>query len=141
MFGLERYLLVEEGFTNVVKNDQVVGFRIQVGLPYYRAIPLSCVEDIELKVDGEAIDKNDIQFEIRDKLLNFTDLPSLFEDWWCPTDKAALIIKKPGGLKAGEHNVEAKTKIRWTILMPPTFAPDERPMYDTTESTKVLVLK
>ncbi len=75
MQGLEQFTIWEEGFGNVVDGGEITGFRLRLGLPFYRALPLSCIEEIRLKMDGETVDSRNISLQIQGRRLSIEDLP------------------------------------------------------------------
>lgn len=82
------------------------GYFVKVQLTSYRSLPLSCIEDIELKVDGKVIAPEDFTFVLNGfgiKLSEMADLSHIF--WWI-LDPAELFVPDEQGLSEGEHTVE-----------------------------------
>lgn len=83
------------------------GFRADVRLPWYRALPLSCVERIEVSVDGTPIPPVDIRLTLGDAdPLAIADLASLTDTWWYVLDSATLSVASPTAARPGTHEVE-----------------------------------
>lgn len=142
MMGLEQFMIWEEGSGNLPAGDAPTGYRLRLGLPFYRALPLSCIEDYRLTVDGEPVDGADMRLEIQGKSLSVGDLPPEYEDlWWNVDRKADLIVSRLGGLSTGEHTVEVFMKLRWEILKPVSFDPEQGPMFDETTAFRTLEVK
>lgn len=82
------------------------GYFITIRLTSYRSLPLSCIESVELAVDGEAIAPEAITFVLN----GFGMKPSEFAGnrhifWWI-LDPAELFVEDAHGLPEGEHVVE-----------------------------------
>jgi hypothetical protein len=96
-----------------------VGFTLDIGLNYYRGLPLSAVEEFELTVDGERIPDHLLLFEYDRKLFMPNQLSAAAWEFWS--------IKKPlrvrafnGGLADGEHSVDVRLILRSVYMQ---FAP------------------
>ncbi len=89
------------------------GFELQVRFKWYRSLPLSCVEDLRVSVDGKAIDPALLRFGINGNVYRLEELAGLVEEEWFIIDAAHLIVKQPGLVKAGEqHQVEVAFGMR-----------------------------
>jgi hypothetical protein len=53
--GFEDRVLSDRHFRNITLNGRKVGFHLGVCLNYYRGLPVSCIENLEVKVDGREI--------------------------------------------------------------------------------------
>jgi hypothetical protein len=103
--GKDRSFISDEGFRNAVFDGRQ-GFKVKVRLTSYRALPLSCVEGIELKVDGEPVDPCDIVFLLNNYSFKLNELPRLSTIFWFILDYAELFVPRENGLSAGEHDIE-----------------------------------
>jgi len=82
------------------------GYFISIRLTSYRSLPLSCIESLELTVDGNAIAPEAITFVLNGfgmKPSEFVDSRHIF--WWI-LDPAELFVEDAQGLPEGEHVVE-----------------------------------
>ena len=61
----EKYLVNPEGFRNVRENNQITGYEVQLRVPYYRGIPMSCVEVLDLTVDDEKVANEDMLITVK----------------------------------------------------------------------------
>ncbi|WP_316860956.1 DUF6379 domain-containing protein [uncultured Cohaesibacter sp.] len=86
--------------------DGKEGFIIKVRLTSYRALPLSCIEDISLSVDGRSISKDDMTFILNGERHALSDLAKLSHVWWWILDYAELFVASVGGLASGNHEIE-----------------------------------
>ena len=103
--GKDRSFISDENIQNVV-HDGKQGFKLKVRLTSYRALPLSCIEGVEVKIDGELIDPRDITFILNNYSHKLDELGHLSHIWWFILDYADLFIARENGLPPGEHDVE-----------------------------------
>lgn len=127
----EQYLVNPKGFRNVRKDDQVTGYEVQLRIPYYRGLPMSCVEVIELTVDGEEVVNDDMAITVKGETFTFAELPTAINHRWEMIETITVFVKKPGGLTEGEHKVHAFVSLRISYL----------PFNNVGDDEKVLVLE
>ena len=82
------------------------GFLVRVLLPSYRSLPLSCIDRVELSLDGEAIDPKDITLILNGYSHKLDEMPGLSRIFWYILDKADLFIKRKEPLGPGKHTLE-----------------------------------
>lgn len=82
------------------------GFLVRILLPSYRSLPLSCLEGIELRVDGVAVDPKDITLLLNGYSHKLDEMGSLSKNFWFILDKADLFIKRKEPLGSGRHELE-----------------------------------
>ena len=85
---MEKQVIQSVGFRNIVENGEVTGFQLKIRLPYYRGVYLSQIKPGHLIVDGETFGEDEIMWRVNG------------EDY-----TAVLIVKKPGGLSQGFHDL------------------------------------
>jgi hypothetical protein len=78
--------LVEEG---TLRSD---GRRssVEVRLPWYRALPASCVADVELRIDGQAAPKDSVRWRMNGRDFRLDELEAQVDEWWFTTDSAVV---------------------------------------------------
>ena len=77
---------------------------VEVRLPWYRALPASCISGAKLVVDGVEAPAESLRWEMNGRTFTFDELAPNTEEWWFPTDSAVL----SGDLAVdedGEHTV------------------------------------
>ena len=111
--------------------DGAEGFALLARLPYYRGLGLSMVEDIGVTVDGEKVPRENIRFSVRGRTWTLDEMETEYGDRWNFGEKARILVKKPGGLHAGEHEVEVAVRMRISYL----------PMVPTTRDRKRMKLR
>ena len=82
------------------------GFFIKVQLTSYRSLPLSCIQKIELRVDGKKIEPEKMTFVLNGFGSKLADMPKLRHIFWWILDPAEIFVPDKDGLAAGEHLVE-----------------------------------
>lgn len=101
----DRSFLSDEGLRNVVRDGQK-GVQVKVRLTSYRSLPLSCIEGIQLSIDGQPVDPRDIVFTLDNHSYKLDELPRLSKIWWFILDHAQLFVPRETELPSGEHEVE-----------------------------------
>jgi Domain of unknown function (DUF6379) len=113
--AFETYM-IGDAVKNLTADGAVTGFRIPIRIPYYRGVVLSLIEDFEVTVDGERFPRDAVHFTVRDKTLTLDEVAHDGVTRWEFGEWAALDIAKPGGLDAGEHDVELVGQFRISYL-------------------------
>lgn len=124
-------IIVPDSLERLTAADGAEGFAVLARLPYYRGLGLSMVEDIGVTVDGEKVARENIRFSVRGRSWTLAEMETEYGDRWNFGEKARVIVKRPGGLKAGEHDVEVAVRMRISYL----------PMVPTTRDQKRLKMK
>ncbi|TDN91277.1 DUF6379 domain-containing protein [Microbacterium sp. BK668] len=79
---------------------------VEVRLPWYRALPASCIAGATLAVDGVEAPAESLRWEMNGTTSTFAELVPNTEEWWFPTDSAVLSGDIPLAEDAAEHTVE-----------------------------------
>jgi hypothetical protein len=103
--GKDRAFLADEPLRNVVWNGRK-GFQLKVRLTSYRSLPLSCIEGIRLKVDGNEFEPKNMVLTLNNYSHTLDELPKLSRVWWFILDYADLFVASETPLTPGEHDVE-----------------------------------
>ena len=127
---MDKLMLCDEGFENIVENGKVVGFAILARLPYYRGLGLSMVENIALTVDGEDIPRDDIRFSVRGRSWTLDEMETEYGDRWNFGEKARVSVMREGGLAPGAHEIGIAITMRVSYL----------PFVPTTKTSRQLQL-
>jgi hypothetical protein len=125
----DHYMICTDGFCNTRENGQVSGFQFGARLPYYRGLGLSMVEDIAIKIDGEAVAREDITLSVRGKSWTLAELESEGEERWEMGEIAMLRVRRAGGLPKGAHKIELAEQLRISYL---PFSPVTRDAKELT---------
>ena len=88
------------------------GFSFDLRIPWYRSLPLSCVEGLEVALDGDAIVPDRVRISFDGHSYALDELPPLYEEWWQVTDAAHVSVAADGGLAPGAHELDVTLSIR-----------------------------
>jgi hypothetical protein len=88
------------------------GFRFGLRLPWYRALPLACVEGLEVTLDGESAATADLTFEIDGESYALGELPDLHDQFWYVTDAASITVRCPEILARADHELDVTIAVR-----------------------------
>ncbi len=117
-------------------NDQTVGFALSIGMNYYRGLPLSAIEELEITVDGQAIPGALMLAEFNEKLFMPDQLALAWTEFW--GIKRYLTVRVyNGGLADGEHEVAVRLILRNVYMQ---FGPGAYGMVDSS-ATRTLTLQ
>jgi hypothetical protein len=89
------------------------GYQLEIRLEWYRSLPLSSVEGVQLALDGEPVPQDKIRFGINGHEYRLDELTDLADEDWFILDPAVLRVRDAGKVKAGEnHDLEAEVTFR-----------------------------
>ena len=80
------------------------GYQVEIRLNWYRSLPLSCVEEVRLSLDGQLVPPEKIRFAINGHEYRLDELPRLGEEFWFVLDPAVLQVHDPGKVASGERH-------------------------------------
>ena len=116
----ERYLVCEDGFRNVRRGAEVIGFQVKSRISYFRSMPLSMIEDVGVKVDGRSYAREQIRVGLRAGQFTLEQMKSRHDLRWQFAEDGVLTVLAPGGLAPGLHDVEVSQLLRLGLAaLPP----------------------
>lgn len=124
--GFENRVLREDGFYPILINGKSVGFNLDLRINYYRGLPVSSVEEIRLKIDGNEISQEKILVSINEKLFSVKQLKELYAEYWGIKTPMHLLINDYQ-IEAGTHEVAVTVYHRSPYMK---FGPNEYGMID-----------
>lgn len=80
---------------------------VEVRLPWYRALPASCIAGAKLTIDGVEAPADSLRWELNGRTFTFPELVPNTEEWWFPTDSAVLSGDIPVA-EDGDHAVSVE---------------------------------
>lgn len=86
--------------------------RFGARLPWYRSLPLSCVERLEVAVDGRPVDPDKIRLSLYGSTHEAAELPALHEISWFVNDVAAISFRPETPLASGDHELNFFIRLR-----------------------------
>lgn len=102
----------DESLANLWLGGEKIGYRFDVRLNYYRGHFLSVIDEFTVKVDGNKVPEESIQFALNGKTFGLGQLKECYSEFWNILDAATVTVLQPGGLAAGMHTIELDLFIR-----------------------------
>ena len=84
---------------------------IEVRIPWYRALPGSCIAGAALTIDGVSAPEESLRWTMNDRTFSFPELVEETGEWWFPLDSAVLSGELPLGETGEEHEVRVELKL------------------------------
>lgn len=114
-------VFIEGSCKNTVVNGAAAGYEMQTHITYYRGIPLSMVNDIRVKTDGQEVPREDIRCSVDDGEYWFTldEMKTVTGHKWEYGEPMTVRVMKEGGLENGEHQVELTVIVRTAYIPVP----------------------
>ena len=106
---------------------------VEVRLPWYRALPGSCIAGAKLTVDGVEAPAESLRWTMNDREFGFDDLVDETGEWWFPTDSAVLSGDLPIDPDA-EHEVT----VGLTLYIPYIIISDTETLHIDENDTKTM---
>ena len=84
---------------------------VEVRIPWYRALPASCIADVGFTVDGVRAPVESLRWTMNGQTFRLEDLVGRTDEWWFPTDSAVVTgdIAVPAG--PAEHTVDVELNL------------------------------
>lgn len=115
---LEAPVIQSRGFRNVGDGKKLTGFQVPVRLDYYRGVWVSQLRAATVTVDGETFRDAQVAWTIAGQTVEQSDLAKRSDLNWSSMEPALLVVRKPGGLVPGLHDVSVA--FTWSAsYMPP----------------------
>ncbi|WP_175639621.1 C-glycoside deglycosidase beta subunit domain-containing protein [Metabacillus schmidteae] len=122
----EKYLISEKTFCNVEKRGEIVGYKVGLRIPYYRGITLSCINEINLIINGKSISHDDMTVEVETGSFPYSEISTVINNRWEMTEEAVIFVRAPGGLEDKEHTIEAFVSLRISYQPHPNTGADKK---------------
>lgn len=122
----ENHIVQKKGFRNVRKGGKLTGYEVQLRIPYYRGIPMSCVNQIKLTVDGEEVERKNMYCTVQGESFTMDQLTTAINHRWAMTEPITMFVFKDGGLEKGEHDVSAYVELRISYQPHPNTGADSK---------------
>ncbi|MBD3948550.1 hypothetical protein I4Q36_08785 [Tuanshanicoccus lijuaniae] len=103
---------------NRVVNGQTIGFELETFITYYRGIPLSMIDDIQVKVNGISIQREAITCSPNGSdYFTLDEMETVTTYKWEYDVPLKIRVNHEGGLPSGENDIEL-TVITRTAYIP-----------------------
>ena len=123
--------IIEQGTLSVRDGRAAV----EVRLPWYRALPASCISAAKLTIDGAEAPAESLRWQMNGAEFTFAEMKTNTEQWWFPTDSAVL----SGDLEvdAGEHEV----RVDLELYIPYIIIADDQVLHIEEHDTKTMTVR
>ena len=113
---------------HVLQSDSLVAsdnaMLLEVGLPWFRSVPLSCVNGLIVTIGDQQFQTEELQILVGDKYIAMNHLPeSDFGEWYLQDRK---VIKVPVGVQRGELQ---KVRVQFEMVIPNIFPTPDKPAH------------
>jgi Domain of unknown function (DUF6379) len=105
-------VLTEQVIADGSLRSEADGFTFDLRMPWYRALPLSSLEGLDVTIDGQSVTSEELRVTYGGTTYALSDLPPLYDEWWYVADPAEVRAPKAGGLPAGEHELDVTIAVR-----------------------------
>lgn len=109
---------------------------VEVRLPWYRALPGSCIAGATLTVDGVEAPAESLRWTMNGREFTFDELSTNVDEWWFPVDSAVLSGELPVAAE-GEHEV----RVDLTLYIPYIIISDSETLHIEEHDTKTMTVR
>lgn len=109
---------------------------VEVRLPWYRALPASCISTAKLTIDGVEAPAESLRWQMNGEEFTFAEMKTNTREWWFPTDSAVL----SGDLALaaeGEHDV----RVDLELYIPYIIITDDQVLHIEEHDTKTMSVR
>ena len=105
----DQHILTERGCRSIWEHGKKVGYCLNITINYYRGLPLCCVDQISLEVDGQPVDPSTMLLQHRGREYPYPailkdDFPTDF--YWTFGDDLRVVVLQEGGIAQGRHHIK-----------------------------------
>ena len=102
-----KQILSENNARSVWAHGKKYGYQFQVTINYYRALPLCCVDQITMVIDGEQVPYDEMYIKHRGREYHYPDIlkddfPTDF--YWLFGEPLTVVVKNGKGIEQGIHH-------------------------------------
>ncbi len=108
---------------------------VEVRLPWYRALPASCISAAKLSIDGVEAPAHSLRWEMNDEEFTFADMKANTEQWWFPTD--SVVLSGDLAVGAGDHEV----RVDLELYIPYIIISDDQVLHIEEHDTKKMTVR
>ena len=114
-------VFIENSCRNVSEEGKVIGYEMQTHITYYRGIPLSMVNNIQVTADGEKVPREQIRCTVDGGEYWFTldEMKTVVEHKWEFGEPMTVRVLQDGGLKKGKHEIDLNVIVRTAYIPVP----------------------
>lgn len=106
---------------------------VEVRIPWYRALPGSCIAGAGLTIDGIAAPAESLRWGMNGREFTFEELVTNVEEWWFPLDSAIL-----SGDIAVSPDAEHTVDVDLSLYIPYIIISDSETLHIDEHDTKTM---
>lgn len=106
---------------------------VEVRIPWYRALPGSCIAGAGLKIDGVAAAPDSLRWTMNGREFTFAELATRTDEWWFPLDSAVL-----SGAVEVAPDVEHEVEVDLTLFIPYIVISDSEVLHIEEHDNKTM---
>ncbi len=106
---------------------------VEVRIPWYRALPGSCIAGAELTIDGVTAPAESLRWGMNGREFTFDELVTNVEEWWFPLDSATL-----SGDLAVSPDAEHTVDVGLTLYIPYIIISDSETLHIDEHDRKTM---
>ncbi|WP_173921633.1 DUF6379 domain-containing protein [Agromyces sp. Marseille-P2726] len=110
---------------------------VEVRLPWYRALPGSCIAGAALAVDGLRAPAESLRWTMNDRTFTFDELVDETGEWWFPTDSAVL----SGEIAVTADGAEHEVRVDLTLYIPYIVIGENEVLHIEEHDTKTMTAR
>lgn len=122
----DKYLIDPATLRNTGPEGAPTGFAFQAKLGYYRGLGLSMIEKLDVSIDGEALPRDAVRFDEGEGPLSLDEMETAYDRRWPFGTPATILVERPGGFPAGEHELGLLQQLRVSYLPFPSVNTDTK---------------
>ncbi|GAA1061499.1 C-glycoside deglycosidase beta subunit domain-containing protein [Agromyces bracchium] len=107
---------------------------VEVRIPWYRALPGSCIAGAALSIDGVEAPAATLRWGMNGRTFTFDELVGETGEWWFPTDSAVLSGDLVVAADAAEHEV----RVDLTLYIPYIIIGDDETLHIEEHDVKTM---
>jgi hypothetical protein len=89
------------------------GCEMKLRFQWYRSLPVSCVENLKLSLDGQPVNSDQLRFGVNGHQYRVDELADKVEEFWFVQDSAVLSVAQSERWNAGEtHRIDLEFAMR-----------------------------
>lgn len=109
---------------------------VEVRIPWYRALPASCIAGAGLTIDGVAAPAESLRWQLNGRTFTFAEMVDNTEEWWFPLDSAVL-----SGDLSIDPDVEHEVSVDLTLYIPYIIISDTETLHIEEHDTKTMTAR
>lgn len=106
---------------------------VEVRMPWYRALPGSCIAGARLTIDGVEAPAESLRWRMNGREFTFAELVDETGEWWFPTDSAVLSGDVPA-----RDAAEQEVGVELTLYIPYIIIGDGETLHIEERDTKTM---